>query len=135
MKRLAAASLAGAALLAVAACGGDEAESLMLQLEEQNGSEQSGTATLTAVDSGMTRIVLALSNPPDVAQPSHVHQGSCDDLGDVVAGLDSLLEGHAETVVDLSLDNLQAGGLVLHAHKSEAESEISVACAPIPAAR
>ena len=43
-----------------------------------------------------------------------------------------LLDGRSETIVPLSLAELQAGGLVVHAHKSDAEFEISVACAPIP---
>lgn len=114
----------------LADCGGDGA--LTLELVEQNGSGQSGTATLTPVGDGSTRIVLELSNAGDVAQPAHVHPGRCDDLGPPVAGLESLVAGRSETIVPLSLSELQAGGLVVHAHKSDAEFEISVACAPIP---
>lgn len=114
----------------LADCGGDGA--LTLELVEQNGSGQSGTATLTPVGDGSTRIVLELSNAGDVAQPAHAHPGRCDDLGPPVAGLESLVAGRSETIVPLSLSELQAGGLVVHAHKSDAEFEISVACAPIP---
>lgn len=114
----------------LAQCGGEEA--LMLELMEQNGSGQSGTATLTTVGDGRTRIVLELANAGQVAQPAHVHPGACDDLGPPVAGLESLVDGRSATIVPLSLSELQAGGLVVHAHKSDAEFEISVACAPIP---
>jgi hypothetical protein len=130
------------ALLALGACGGgdDEEESaggdtaLRLELGEQNGSGQSGTATLTAVDDERTRIVMDLSNPPSVPQPAHVHPGPCDDLGDPVAGLTNVVRGRSETTVPLSFTELRRGDLVVHAHKSEKEYSISVACAPIPEA-
>lgn len=115
----------------LAGCGGDGG--VTLELAEQNGSGQSGTATLTPLGDGRTRIVMELSNAPDVPQPAHVHPGPCDDLGPPVAGLESVVDGRSKTIVPLSLSELQAGGLVVHAHESDAEFETSVACAPIPA--
>ena len=123
--------LAVALLLALPACGGDEA-GLELQLAEQNSSGQSGTATLTPADGGGTTIVVELASPPAEPQPAHVHDGTCDDIGDVVAPLESLVDGASETTVPLSLDELRRGDLIVHAHKSEAELDVSVACAPIP---
>jgi hypothetical protein len=134
--------LAAAALLialALPGCGGGEEDAaagsdedaLTLTLSEQTGSGQSGTAMLTA-DGDRTRVVVELSNPPAAAQPSHVHSGSCDDIGSVVAPLESVEGGNAESVVPMSLKELQRGGLIVHAHKSEAESKVSVACAEIP---
>jgi hypothetical protein len=130
------------ALLALGACGGEDDEeetasgdsALRLELGEQNGSGQSGTATLTSVDDERTRIVMELSNPPSVPQPAHVHPGPCDDLGDPVAGLANVVRGRSETTVPLSFAELRRGDLVVHAHKSEKEFSISVACAPIPEA-
>jgi hypothetical protein len=131
-------AVAGFALVVgLAACGGgddsEEPATLELQLQEQSGSGQSGAATLTEVDGGKTRIVIELSNPPQAPQPSHVHPGSCDDLGPPVAGLSNVVDGKAESVVDMSLDELRTGELVVHAHKSEREYDTSVACARIPA--
>lgn len=127
-----------ALVLGLAACGGDgdsaEPATLELQLSEQNGSGQSGTAMLTEVERGRTRIVVELANPPQAPQPSHVHPGSCDDLGPPVAGLSNVVGGKAETVIDMSLDELRTGKLVVHAHKSAQEYDTSVACARIPAA-
>lgn len=120
-----------ALFLVLPACGGDEA-GLELQLAEQNGSGQSGSATLTPSDDGGTTIVVELASPPAEPQPAHVHDGTCDNIGDVVAPLESLVEGASETTVPLSLDELRRGGLIVHAHKSEAELDVSVACAPIP---
>jgi hypothetical protein len=123
-------------VVVLAGCGGDDSAqptSLELQLQEQSGSAQAGTATLTAVDEDRTRITVELSNPPPVPQPSHVHPGSCDDLGPPVAGLSNVVDGRAETVVGMSLDELRTGKLVVHAHKSAKEYDTSVACARIPA--
>lgn len=133
-------TLALLAVLVVAGCGGDGdeeavagARTLKLELAAQNGSGESGTARLTA-DGATTRIALELANAPEVAQPSHIHEGSCDEIGDVVAPLENVVDGKAESVVDMSLADLRRGGLIVHAHKSEAEYETSVACAEIPAA-
>lgn len=122
------------------ACGGSDrdesgGETLSLELTEENGSGQSGTAFISPVDSERARIVMEVDHPPDVSQPAHVHPGPCGNLGDPVAALESLVDGRSETIVPMSLAELQRGGLVVHAHKSEAEFEISVACAAIPAAR
>ena len=129
------------AFLALGACAGGDDEDvagsdsvLRLEVTEQNGSGQSGTATLTAAGDEQTKIVMELSNPPAEPQPAHVHPGPCDDLGDPVAGLAALVDGRSETTVPLSFAELRRGDLVVHAHKSEREYSISVACAPIPEA-
>lgn len=119
--------------LGLVACGGGDDSGLTLPLAQENGSGQSGTATLTSAGDGRTTVVLELSNPPEAPQPAHVHPGPCGDLGDPIAGLQNLVDGRSESTVSMSLDDLRTGDLVVHAHKSEAEFEISVACAPIPA--
>jgi uncharacterized lipoprotein YmbA len=131
-------TLALVAVLVLVGCGGggdgtDGAgtAALTLDLAAQSGSGQSGTARLTA-DDGKTRIVVELANAPQVAQPSHVHEGTCDEIGDVVASLENVVDGRADSLVDMSLAELRRGGLIVHAHKSEAESDTSVACAEIP---
>lgn len=130
-------TLALVAVLVLVGCGGEGngedvagARTLTLDLAAQNGSGQSGTAQLTA-DREKTRIVVEVANPPEVAQPSHVHKGTCDEIGDVVAPLENVVDGRAESVVDMSLAELRRGGLIVHAHKSEAEYDTSVACAEI----
>jgi hypothetical protein len=131
--------LAFVAVLVVVGCGGGEnggdvagQSPLTLDLAAQNDSGQSGTARLTA-DGQSTRVVVELANPPDVAQPSHIHMGTCHEIGDVVAPLENVVDGRAESVVDMSLAELRRGGLIVHAHKSEPEYDVSVACAEIPA--
>lgn len=124
--------LVTALLLGLPACGGGDEAGLELRLAEQNGSGQSGSATLTPTGEGRTTIVIELASAPAEPQPAHVHDGTCDDIGDVVAPLESLVEGASETTVPLPLEELRRGDLIVHAHKSEAELDVSVACAPIP---
>jgi hypothetical protein len=124
--------LVAAFLLLLTACGGGDEDGLELQLAEQNGSGQSGSATLTPAGDGGTTIVVELASPPAEPQPAHVHDGTCDAIGDVVAPLESLVAGDSETTVSLPLEELRRGDLIVHAHKSEAELDVSVACAPIP---
>jgi hypothetical protein len=122
---------------AVVGCGGGSGEDvgageeLTVRLAEQNGSGQPGTATFIPVDGDRTRIVLELTNPPGVPQPAHVHYGSCDDLGDPLVTLTSVEDGRSETEAEMSLERLAQGDLLIHAHKSDAEYDVSVACAPI----
>lgn len=130
-------TLAFVAVVVLVGCGGDGngedvggAQALNLELAAQNGSGQSGKAHLTA-DGEKTRIAIELANAPEVAQPSHLHKGTCDEIGDVVVPLENVVDGRAESVVDMSLAELRRGGLIVHAHKSEAEYDTSVACAEI----
>jgi hypothetical protein len=140
MRRTGFAVAALLAAFALTGCGGGEEDAeasedaLTLTLAEQAGSGQSGTATLAADGDERTRVVVKLSNPPGAAQPSHVHSGTCDDIGAIVAPLESVEGGNAESVVPMSLKELRRGDLIVHAHKSEAESKVSVACAEIPKA-
>ena len=129
--------LAAGVLLGGVGCGGDDGddagsgEELTLELAEQNGSAQEGTATFTSLGVGRTRIVMELTNSPDVPQPAHVHSGSCDDLGDPVIALSDVEDGRSETEAPVSIEQLVEDEVVIHAHKSEAEYDVSVACAPI----
>jgi hypothetical protein len=122
-----------------AACGGSGSDegaggTVRLELAEQNESGQSGTAVISPVDGERTRIVMEVDHPPGLPQPAHVHPGRCGDLDDPIAALESLVNGRSETIVPMSVADLQRGGLVVHAHKSEAEFDVSVVCAAIPSA-
>ncbi len=136
---LSALALTIVAILAFAACGGDddsdgaaaEGEVVTVTLDEQNGSGQSGTAELTAAGDAQTTVVLELSNPPDNAQPVHIHTGACADLGDVAFPLTNLEGGTSETTVDVSLTDLQGGGYAINAHESEENIQNYVACGDI----
>ena len=101
----------GALSLEAAGCGGDDddegagGEAVEVELSEQNGSGQSGTATLEPAGEGQTTVTLELSNPPDVPQPVHIHEGTCPELNPQPAfPLENLEDGASETTVDISVE-------------------------------
>jgi hypothetical protein len=134
-------------ILLLAACGGDggsqgavagapasagSSNEVTVELAEQNSSGESGTATLTAAG-GKTRVVLALKNPATDSQPAHIHRGSCQNLdADPLYGLQNVTQGRSETVVDVPLSELTAGGLALNVHHSNASLDRYVACGNLP---
>lgn len=77
--------------------------------------------------------------------PVHIHTGTCEDLGDVVAPLESLAqpEGDAtgpdsarqadrsQTTVDLALTDIIEGGHAINAHESEENISTYIACGDI----
>lgn len=126
-----------ALLFVVSGCGGDgdeagDGDTVQVELSEQGGSGQSGTATLEPAD-GMTRVVLELSNAPAEPQPVHIHSGTCEDLGGVEYPLENLQDGTSETTVDVPLDELRGGAFAINAHESEENIQNYVACGNIPA--
>ena len=114
--------------------GGDEAaggEDVTVELAEENGSGQSGTATLVSEGDG-TRVTIELSNPPDAAQPAHIHPGTCEDLDPKPAHpLEDVMGGTSESMEQVSLEDLQNGDFAINVHKSAAEAETYVACGDI----
>ena len=132
--------------LVVAGCGGSDGESsgnttagsgdsggtVMVKLDEQNGSGESGTATLTA-EGASTKVVLELENPasPD-PQPAHIHKGTCAELDPTPAyPLTNVEDGKSETTVNVALDELKSGEFAINVHKSEPEIKTYVSCGNI----
>jgi hypothetical protein len=107
--------------------GGDR--NVNATLDEQNGSGEAGTATLSAVGEGRTRVVIQLSNPPKNPQPAHIHEGTCDELNPTPAyPLNNVEQGRSDTTVEVGLDKLQETAFAINVHKSEADLATYVAC-------
>jgi len=125
-------ALAVAALGLTTGCGGGAASPTSVELGEQGASGQSGTATFTS-EGSTTRVVVELSNPPVVPQPSHIHQGTCENPNPQPAfPLNNAEGGAAETTLNASLEELQNGAdYYVNVHESEAEIESVVACGDI----
>src|SRR5687768_557498 len=125
-------ALVGLSAGGVYAQGAGPANKLTIQLMEQNASGQTGTATLTGMDDGKLMVMVQLSNGSTVAQPAHIHAGTCANLDPKPAyPLTSVTNGASDTMVDVSLDTLLAGQFAINVHKSAAEASIYVACGDI----
>jgi hypothetical protein len=104
-----------------------------VQLTPQNNSGESGSATLTE-QGAKTKVVVAINGAPaGVAQPLHIHKGTCAQLDPKPAyGLTTLTDGKSETTVDVSLNALQVGGFAINGHKSAQDANTYVFCGNIP---
>ena len=131
--------MAAAAFLAVG-CGGDDDNgsagggddgAVTVQLGEQNGSGQSGTATLTA-EGDSTRVEIDIENGTSEPQPAHVHEGSCENLTPQPKyALQNVVDGKSTSTVSATLDELKSTAYAINVHKSAAEVETYVSCGAI----
>jgi hypothetical protein len=124
----------------VAGCGGygksgSKANTATVTLGQQNGSGESGIATLTRMGS-QTKVVIDLKNSSSVAQPAHIHKGSCAQLNPTPEyPLASVQSGKSTTTVNAKLDDLQKGAFAINVHKSAADIKTYVACGDIGKAK
>ena len=108
-------------------------QSTTVQLNPQNNSGESGTATLTA-QGNQTHVVINLNGAPPSAQPAHIHQGTCANLNPKPQyPLNDVTNGKSDTTVNASLASLMNGNSAINVHKSAAEIQTYVACGDIPA--
>ncbi len=127
--------LAFALFLAFGGAVGAADNEITIQIGEQNGSGQSGTATLTDLGNGSTRVVVNLRNSPAGPQPIHIHRGTCANLDPAVRfPLQNLMNGKSESTVPAALSAILAEPHAINAHKSPQEPAIYVACGDITAA-
>jgi CHRD domain len=107
-------------------------EAVTVEFKALNNSGESGKATLTGMD-GKTKVVIDLTGAPvGVAQPVHIHHGTCEKLGAPAYPLEAVKNGKSETTVDAKLSDLTAGDFAINVHKSEKEISTYVACGDIP---
>ncbi len=134
MKRVVALIFAVVLMAAVFPLSGTHAagESLTIQLKALNGSGQDGTAILTKLSATMVRVEIKLSNGTTVAQPAHIHKGTCANLDPVPAfPLHDAINGASETEVAADLEILANKGYAINVHKSSAEVGTYTACGEI----
>ena len=102
-------------------------------LEAPTGVFQTGWATL-AEESGSLKIEIQVAPSEAVAQPVHIHHGTCDQLGVVEHRLKNVIGGHSLTSLpDLSVSDVATGGLAINVHLSFADFSTFTACGEIPA--
>ncbi|MBI2013642.1 MAG: CHRD domain-containing protein [Candidatus Colwellbacteria bacterium] len=108
-------------------------ESATIQLAQSNFSGVSGAATL--IESGNNLVVMIETSgaPGGVAQPAHIHAGTCSELGGIVYELAPVLDGSSEIQLSgVSLSDLaEQMPLAINVHKSAEEIGVNVACGDI----
>lgn len=126
-------------MLLASGCGGGSksgsAREMTVTLSEQNGSGESGKATLTT-EGARTKVVVNLQGKSATAaaapQPAHIHRGSCSELDPTPAyGLTDAKRGTSTSTVDAKLDDLRKGSYAINVHKSAADIKTYVACGDI----
>jgi Cu/Zn superoxide dismutase len=131
--RIAPALVAAAVITFAGTAGAAEPTAHVYALAAQNGSGEVGTVTLTAVGE-KTRVDLALVGAADVAQPAHIHEGSCAKLNPKPKfPLTTVVNGLSTTTVDAPIATLVAGGFAVNVHKSTSDIPAYVACGDLSA--
>ena len=105
---------------------------ITVNLGAQNNSGETGTATLTP-EGHKTKVVIEMSNAPaGVAQPAHIHEGTCANLDKAPKWkLEPVKDGKSTTVVPVSLETIVKTKTAINVHKSPKEIQDYVACGDI----
>ncbi|PIS04781.1 MAG: hypothetical protein COT81_04510 [Candidatus Buchananbacteria bacterium CG10_big_fil_rev_8_21_14_0_10_42_9] len=108
-------------------------DSLTVTLGELNQSNEFGVATITEQsDKTVVNVNLEGEVPSGVVQLAHIHNGSCDNLGDIWQGLTSVIDGQSQSNLEISmLDIANNLPLAINVHKSAEEPQVFVACGNI----
>src|SRR3954447_19534982 len=100
----------------------------LVTMNEQNGSGESGGATLSEVN-GQLVVTLDLANGPSTPQPAHIHRGTCANLDPVpLYPLNNVVNGRSETTLSITLADVMNGEYAINVHKSATEAKVYVSC-------
>jgi hypothetical protein len=104
------------------------------KISPQNGSGESGTATLTQHGDSLL-VKLALTGGSG-SQPAHIHKGTCAKLDPKPAyPLTTVTDGASSTSLKgLKLSQLMSGTYAINVHKSTSDIKTYVACGDLSAA-
>ena len=103
------------------------AKDIIVSIDALNGSGQAGKATLSDMGEKTKVVVEISSGVANVPQPSHIHMGTSLTPGAIVYPLSAVINGKAETILDVSLETLGTKlPLVIMVHKSKDEAKIFV---------
>lgn len=105
-----------------------------VQLKAQNGSNETGTATITETGNNQIEVTVSLSNAPADAQPAHIHKGTCANLNPTPQyPLTSVTNGKSTTTVATNLTELTSQPYAVNVHKSATDVATYVSCGEITA--
>jgi hypothetical protein len=111
---------------------GGMGKSMSVPLKAQNNSGERGTVKLTPMGD-KTKVEISLrGEPKGVAQPAHVHEGSCAQLDPKPKyPLNNIVNGKSTSEVPAKLDELLGGNMAVNVHKSGDDIKTYVACADL----
>jgi len=117
-------ALAGSNAMTASAAGAP----VRIPLYTMNSSGESGVAILTA-DGAKTIVELQMKGGPGDPQPAHFHTGTCDNYGPrPLYPLRAVVHGASTTTLDVPIEKLTAGDLVVNVHKSFDDIATIVSC-------
>ncbi len=128
--------LASVALLGVSqfSCAVAATSTLTIPMSQQNGSGETGTATLTQAGSDVKVVISLKGAPATTPQPAHIHDGTCANLKGVVYPLTNVVNGESTTTVKgVTIDKLLGATFAINVHKSADDLGTYVACGNIAA--
>jgi hypothetical protein len=111
------------------------AKTVSVTMNAQNGSGESGTATLTAKGANTLVVISLKGEPAEAKQPAHIHPGSCAKLNPIPKyPLTDVYDGKSTTTVTQTLSDLDTGHFAINVHASAANLKKYVSCGDIPVA-
>ena len=121
--------LAVIALGLLTACSTPAAATRSLVLHTLNDSGVSGTVTLTALDTGTTRVVVDVDPAGHPNMPAHIHPGTCSDLTPQPEfPLQNIVDGKSTTDIIVPLGDLFSSAVALNVHASNEDMRTYTAC-------
>ena len=129
-KRVASAFLVFSILTAAAAYA--KPQTITVKIRAENKSGETGTAQLMQLPNGV-QVKIALAGAPAEAQPTHIHEGSCQKLNPAPkVMLNSVTGGTSTTFVKgAKLSDWTGGKYAINVHKSTSDLKTYVACGAI----
>ncbi len=117
------------AVPAGSAMHGKAGQSITVPLKEQNGSGESGTATLRQMGKNVV-VTVSLAGAGVTPQPAHIHNGTCSKLNPAPKyPLTPVTGGKSVTTVKgVTLSELAATSMAINVHASATNIKKYVAC-------
>ena len=132
-----AATVTPAPMPADSAMAGQSSAPSAVQMTALNNSGVNGQTQVMAHGDGETMVTVTLQGQGSGTHPGHIHSGTCDSLGPVVAPLESVTlangTGTSTSTVKVPLATVMNGQHVVNFHAGSGENPMApVVCGAIP---
>ena len=123
-----------AATMALPAVASAQARPTTVNLAVQNASGVAGSATLTDIGGGRTRVEVRVSTGGNTNMPAHIHEGTCATLNPAPKyPLTNVANGTSTTEVSATIASITASPHAINLHKSPTEASVYVSCGNVVA--